>query len=236
MTRVLDVARIHLVNWRIAVLLPFGILTLVFLLNLAIFAVVRTIDTTGGTGQVYTTGGAVALYIFVLINSVQAITQVFPFTLGLSVTRWTFFVATGCYMAVQAVAFALVLTLGLVLERATGGWGVAMTFFGSAMPAQENLLVQWLIFVALLLVFAAIGLLFGVVFKRWGPIGIYTALVGLAVVLVAAVLLITWQGRWTALFDAVVAQPPLALGVGYPVLLSVLIGGAGWLALRRATP
>ncbi len=236
MTRVLDVARIHLVNWKIAIVLPVGILTMVFLLNLAIFATVRAINTTGGSPEVYTTGGAVTLYIFVLVSAVQAITQVFPFALGLSVTRWHFYVATGLYVAAQSLAFGLLLTLGVALERATGGWGVGMRFFGSGMPLQENLFVLWLIFVALLLVSAAVGVLFGVVFKRWGQIGIYTALIGLAVILTAAVLLVTWQGWWIALFETVTAQPPLVGGVGYPVLVALLAVGAGWLALRRTTP
>jgi hypothetical protein len=236
MTRVLDVARIHLVNWRIAVLLPVGILLMVFLLNLVVVSTVRTVTTTGGSPEVSTTGGAVALSIFVFVSAVQAITQVFPFALGLSVTRWDFYVATSWYVTAQAVAFGLVLTLGLALERATGGWGVGMRFFTSAMPAPENLFVHLVTFVALLLASAAAGMLCGVVVKRWGQIGVYAALVGLAVAVTGAVLLITWQGWWDAVVDVVAAQPPLALGVGYPALAAVLVGGAGWLALRRATP
>jgi hypothetical protein len=157
MTRVLDVARIHLVNWRIAVALPVGIVVVVFLLNLAVTSTVRAINTTGGSPEVGGASGAAALYIFVLVNSVQAITQVFPFALGLSVTRRTFYSATALYVAVQAVAFGLLLTLGLALERATAGWGIGMRFFGSTMPAGENPFVHWMIFVALLLVSAAVA-------------------------------------------------------------------------------
>lgn len=236
MTRVLDVARIHLVNWRMAVVMPLGILTLVLLLNWAILATVRGVGAESDFSAGFTTGGMVTMYVFVFVIALQAITQVFPFALGLSVTRRAFYLATSLYGLVQAVVFGLLLTLGLVVERATAGWGVGMVFFGSAAPVQNDLFVNGLSYIALLLASFAVGTAFGVVYKRWGQVGVYAVLVGLAVALTGAALIVTWQGWWLALGETIIDQPPLALGVGYPLLLAAVLGGAGWLALRRATP
>ncbi|MDN5749558.1 MAG: hypothetical protein L0H64_13755 [Pseudonocardia sp.] len=228
MTRVVDVARIHVVNRRLAVGLPLAVLLGVLLLNIAIAIV-------AGTGEVKT-GSVTAIYAVVGITMLQAITQFFGFALGLGVTRRAFYAGTALFAVVQAIGYGLLLTLGVVAERATGGWGVGLSFFRFGVSVQESPVVHWLDFSAGLLVFSAAGVAFGVVFKRWGLLGVYATLLTLAAVLIAAAAVIGWQGWWPQVFSLFSSLPSPVAGAGVLALCAVAIGGAGWLVLRCATP
>jgi hypothetical protein len=232
MRRLLDVARIQLINPLLALGMPLGLLVLVFALNLGIFAAIGDVAPPGG--QI--TGAMASIYIAVLILHLQTMTQFFPFLLGLGVTRRQFYAGTTIFVVGQAMVFGLVLMVGRALEIATGGWGMNLVFFRFGLPEQSNVFTQWLGYVVPFLVFSAIGLFAGVVFKRWGQIGVYAVSLGTAVILAVAAVVITLQGAWFSVGRFFVDLPPLALGAGYPLLLALLIGGAGWLTVRRAVP
>jgi hypothetical protein len=232
MRRLLDVARIQLINPLLALGMPLGLLVLVFALNLGIFAAIGDVAPPGG--QI--TGAMASIYIAVLILHLQTMTQFFPFLLGLGVTRRQFYAGTTIFVVGQAMVFGLVLMVGRALEIATGGWGMNLVFFRFGLPEQSNVFTQWLGYVVPFLVFSAIGLFAGVVFKRWGQIGVYAVSLGAAVILAVAAVVITLQGAWSSVGRFFVDLPPLALGAGYPLLLALLIGGAGWLTVRRAVP
>jgi hypothetical protein len=56
------------------------------------------------------------------------------------------------------------------------------------------------------------------------------------VLLGAAAVIITWQQAWGAVGRFFADTSALMLLAGYPLVLSVLLAAAGYLALRRATP
>jgi hypothetical protein len=232
MRRLLDVARIQLINPLLAIGMPLGLLVIVFALNLAIFAAIGGVAPPGGK----ITGALASIYIAVLALHLQTMTQFFPFLLGLGVTRRQFYLGTSIFVVGQAMVFGLVLMVGRAVEIATGGWGMNLMFFRFGLPEQSNVFTQWLGYVVPFLVFSAIGLFAGVVFKRWGQIGVYAVSLGAAVILAVAAVVITLQGAWSSVGRFFVDLPPLALGAGYPLLLALLIGGAGWLTVRRAVP
>ncbi|WAM15738.1 hypothetical protein OYT95_03535 [Rhodococcus sp. JS3073] len=80
--RVLTVSRIHTVAWPLLVAWPLGVLVASFTIGAAIFAMVG--DTGSDTNF---TGGVFSLFGFALAFYLQAMTQTFPFALGMSVTR-----------------------------------------------------------------------------------------------------------------------------------------------------
>jgi hypothetical protein len=230
MRRVIEVARIQTVNWFMVIGLPLTVLAFALLLNLAIFAVLGTTTPEGRT-----TGALVSLYITMGIAHLQTMTQLFPFAIGMSVTRRAFYAASALVIVVQAVAYGILLVIGTQLETATGGWGLGIRFF--ALPfLPDGLLPQWLALTVPMIAISAVAVFVGVVFKRWGQVGVYTALIGGAVLLTGFVLLVTWQGWWPAVGAFLGSQPPLAMLAGYPLLVAAVFGGAGWLVLRRATP
>jgi hypothetical protein len=76
----------------------------------------------------------------------------------------------------------------------------------------------------------------GVVFKRWGQLGVYAVVIAFGVIVAVAVVLVTWLQLWSAVGSFFVDTPPLVLLAGYPLLLALVLGAAGFLAIRRATP
>jgi hypothetical protein len=82
----------------------------------------------------------------------------------------------------------------------------------------------------------ALFALIGVVFKRWGQNGVWALLLGSGLALGGLTVLITWRDWWPDLGAWFAGQPVLALTSGYPLVVAVVAGALGWLALRRATP
>lgn len=231
MTRTVRVARFQLTPWPVTLGWPWGILALVFLINLAIFGV---LDRAGqGGGQ---PGGLVAIYIVLFISYLQAMNQIFSFALGFSVTRHRFYAATSLLAVAQSLVYGVVLYLFKLLESATGGWGVSMRFFGLTFLVQDNTLLQVLVYVMPFLVAAFLGVLLGIVFKRWGTNGLLTSGAGSIVVFGGLAVLVTWTGQWSAIYSWLADQSAAALIAGWPALLTAVLAAAGFLVIRRATP
>ncbi len=232
MNRVLDVVRVQLVNWRGIFAWPLGILALTLVINLVTFGVLS--DDVPSNGRV--TGSLVSIYIVMFVAHLQTITQVFPFALGLSVTRWAFYAGTTVLVVAQGLLFGLLLLLLELVERCTGGWGIGLRYIGLPFLVQDNLLLQWLAYAVPFLAFSAVGVCFGVVFKRWGQSGVYVVTIGAALVLAGLVLLVSRLGWWPAVGRFFTDQSTFALLAGYPLVIAVVLGAAGWLVIRRTTP
>jgi hypothetical protein len=232
MKRVINVVRMQAVNWYTLVLLPVGTLAVAFVINLLIFgaagASIEPDDrVTAGIASIYAVVGAAHL---------STMTQVFSFAVGLSVTRRTFFAATAVVVAAQAALLGLVLTVLGLVERATSGWGIGMRFFGLPFVEQSNPLAQWAVYTAPMVGISALAVLIGVIVKRWGQGGLYLALLGAAVVLGLAVVVVTGREGWPAVGSFFLDRSALTLFVLFPLVLALALGGAGWLAIRRAVP
>jgi hypothetical protein len=232
MNRVLDVARVQAVNWRGIVAWPLGILAFTLVINVAIFGAIG--DAAPPEGRV--TGALSSIYIVMFVAHLQTITQVFPFALGLSVTRRAFFAGTALVVVAQALFFGLVLLLLEWVERTTGGWGVGVRYFGLPFLIQENPLTQWLVYVVPFLGVSAIGVFMGVVFKRWGQAGMYVLTMTAGVLAAGFAIVVTWQRSWPSVGSFFTGQSTFALLAGYPLVIALVLGGVGWFTIRRATP
>jgi hypothetical protein len=231
MRRVLDVARMT-ANWTWIFVWPLGILALTLVLNVAIFALIG--DAAPPEGRV--TGALMSIYIVLLVSHVQTMTQVFPFALGMSVTRRAFYAATALLVTAQAVVFGTALVVLDQLERVTGGWGVGVRFFGLPFVQQDGVFAQWLVYTVPFLACSAVGVVIGVIFKRWGQAGLFVAGIGATVALAGLAMLVTWRQWWPAVGSFFTGQSTFALLTVYPLLIALVLGGAGWVAVRRATP
>ncbi|GLY43107.1 hypothetical protein Amsp01_091300 [Amycolatopsis sp. NBRC 101858] len=230
MTRVLDVARIQLVNWPVLLAYPLGLLAVLPLLGWGI-------DVSNGAGAL----GAHELYLLPALWGVvapahlQSMTQVFPFALGLGVTRRTFAAATALVVLGQALLLGLVMVALAVVERSTGGWGREARIFGLDVLGQHGPAALWFVYSGPLVAVSAIGVLAGVVFQRWRQTGIYLALAGAVALLAGIKLLVSQRSWWPAIGDFLGGQPSFALYTAYPLVLALALGGVAWLVLRRAT-
>lgn len=81
-----------------------------------------------------------------------------------------------------------------------------------------------------------LGLAIGVVFKRWGQMGMYVLGMASAVLVGGLAVLATMLGWWAAMGRFIAAQSTAGLLAGYPLALAVLFAAAGYLLIRRATP
>ncbi|NLU79030.1 hypothetical protein HCA58_11715 [Micromonospora sp. HNM0581] len=231
MNRTLIVARLQFVAWCSVVGWPWGILMLSFLINVALFSTI-------GDSEDFEprTGGLVSIYIVMFIASINAITQDFPFALGLGVSRRSFYLGNVLNYAGQAISYAAVLYLLAVIEEATDGWGVNLLFFGLPFLVVDNPVLRFLSFALPFLLLGFVGIAIALVFKRWGVNGMLTlsttALAGLG----GLVVLANWRGWWSVIGGWLADQPGWALLVGWPALLTLPLAGISYLIIRRATP
>ncbi|ASR35305.1 hypothetical protein BAY61_10200 [Prauserella marina] len=232
MSRVWNVVRIQLVNAPMVIGNPLLVLAIAFATNLAIFGVIS--DTAEPGSMV--TGAIMSIYITLLVSHIITMTQIFTFALGLSVTRRTFYAATSVLIVGQAIGYGILMYLMLLLERATGGWGMDLKFFGVPFMVNDNPLLQFLIYTVPFLFMSFIGVYVGIVFKRWGQPGVYALTIGTGAVAAILGILATWQQWWPAVGRFFADQSPMSLFAGYPFVLAVILAGIGFLTLRRATP
>jgi hypothetical protein len=232
MNRVLRLARLQITSWPTLLGWPLAIVGVAFVFNLAFFASIG--DEIPGDQKV--TGGLASIYLVQLVVCAQLMTQVFSFAVGLNATRRTFFLAACVVAGVQSLMFGVLLYGFAAIERATGGWGIKMSFFAVDYLVDGYSPAGILIYTVPLLLMSAIGLFIGVVFKRWGTNGIWTLSVLLIAVVGSVAVLITLQDGWAAVGPWLGDQSPLALLAGWALVpLAALLAGS-YTALRRAVP
>ncbi|RZT83819.1 hypothetical protein EV383_0638 [Pseudonocardia sediminis] len=231
--RVVTAARLNVVDAKVRLGMPWLVVGAAFLINLLIFVLVRS--NVGETGPEYT-GALAALYISMAAAYIQTMTQTFPFALSLGLTRRHFYLGVSLVVVMESLMHGVLLTVALAIERATGGWGMDLNFFGVPFLVQSNPVLQVVVYTVPLLALGFLGLLAGTVFRRWGQIGVYTAAIGSTLVLGGLAVLITWQQWWGSVGEFFSATPDLALVGVYPLVLVVLAAAGGFLMVRRATP
>ncbi|RJK96256.1 hypothetical protein [Vallicoccus soli] len=230
MNRVLTVARLHVVGWPGFLGWPWGILASSFLVNLAIWNVVEEAGSGSGTG------GVVSLPIVAAVAASQWVTRLLPLAMALGASRRAFFLATLLACTALAAVHGTGLLLGDALERATGGWGASLEFFGAFVPEGAGAATRWAALTAPVLAALVAGVATGAVLQRWGTNGLFVTTSALVLVLGGAAVLVSARGWWGDLGDALTAMPAATLLGALPLALAAALAGAAWAALRRTTP
>ena len=228
MKRALTVLRLHLVPGPLAVLWPWLILAISFVVNLVIFGL------TDIPASDRATGGLGSVYGVVVFSTMAFCTQAFPFALGLGVTRRDFLAGTALFLLAQAVLAGVALTALAWVERATGGWGISMRFFTPGFVHRGNVAAQFAVYAVPFLAMCCLGLALGTVLRRWGPTGMYWLSIGAIVLVGAAMAVVGWRDWWGPVLRFFTDTDPVALAAGYPLLVVVAAAGLAWLGLRRA--
>ena len=230
MTRTLAAARLHLVNPLVMLGIPWLVAGISFAINVAVYAL-----TPAGEGEHAITGGVASLYVTVLVVFVQAVTQLLPFAMGLSLSRRTFYL--GALVAVaQSLYYGLTLSVLVAIEGATGGWGVDLAFWGPGPMDVDDFALQVLVSGGPMLAATFIGIGVGVVMKRWGQLGMWSLIVGTVVVLGGLSVLITWLEAWGDLGDWFGNRSVATIAAALPAALAVALAGISWAGIRRTVP
>jgi hypothetical protein len=229
MTAWIKVARFHLVDRFSFTAMPWVVLTIDFMVWLAIA------DAAGGGGSVQIpTGAVVAIYVFFFVVGILSIGRSMPFAFALGVSRRSYYAGTVLLAVSLAAVYGLALAVLQVIEQASGGWGVGLHFFRVVYILPGPWYLTWLTsFVVLALMFVC-GMWVGLIYRRWGMLGLVAFTVLLVTALVVGVVAITHVQAWPAIgqfFTTISAA-------GLTGLLAALAAGlvaSGYATMRHVT-
>jgi hypothetical protein len=221
----------HTVAWPLAIGAPAAILFIAFAIGWILFLAIPNPD-----GKTQFTGGVTSVFFFGIGFYVQAMTQTFPFALGLSVTRREFFTATALTGLVQSVVFGTIVYLLSLVETATSGWGVHMRMFGIFDYLTSSPPTRLLTLIALFFLVSCLGLLIGTIYLRWKLLGLMTMGAAAIVVIGGTLIFIAWRQAWLTVGDAIADTPRFVSMVLIPVVVGIASLLGGWAALRRTSP
>jgi len=229
MSNILKVGRLHLVDRFGYTWLLWAVLAFTFAINLVIFAIVPLTQPTGNY-----TGALVTIYIFMAIIGVQAATKFLPFAFTLGVSRRTYYLGTVGLVVGLCLLYSGILTVLWWVEGLTNGWGLQVHFFRVPWildgPWYQVLITSF----ALLALVFLVGLWLGLIYRRFGLTGSVVAYAILTLLVVAVIMIITWQQAWSAFGNFLVNLDILAAS-GIVLLVGVVVAVGGYLTIRRIT-
>ena len=240
--RIRNVVQLHTVNRLQAFGWPLVImaisLTITLIIGALVLNVASSMDSAGmadvrdGMSQGMQWNGAIFALLGPLIGfGFIAMGQYFPLALGLGLTRREFATGTALVFAGNAAFYAVIITIGKVIEVATGGFGLGIRFFDvvyTGMGAWWQTLIQTFL---LILVVMLVGAAITTAFHRWGQSFLWVFWIALALVVLA----ITAAMLLSEPFQGFVAGAA-GMDWGWWMLVVAGIGAVGaavWLALVR---
>ena len=231
MTRVLKAARLHLIHPSVMLGIPVLVVGISFAINVATWHLTPAGEDDGGFS-----GGVAALYITVMVVYVQAVTQLLPFAMGVSISRRTFFLGTALMAALQSLGYGVALSALVSIENATGGWGRDLDYWAPGIVEVGNPVLQVFASAAPMLAFAFLGVGMGVVHQRWGQAGTWGLIVGSVVLFGGLALLLTWLQAWGDVGDWFADRSVVSLTVGLPLVVAAVAAIASFPGVRRVVP
>ncbi|MBX9719423.1 MAG: ABC transporter permease [Microbacteriaceae bacterium] len=234
-TRLGSVVRLLFANPWTAVYTPLLILGVVFLMNMAIWGIVRASIPPEGEMDSSINGGVLFLFVYMLVVAVQSVNHAFPLALGYGSTRRDFVLGFGVFAVVLSLGYSALLVVASLIERATGGWGVGHSFF----TTDELWRAEWWEGLALsllaFLLFFSIGAATASVYVRWKALGMYAFWGGLVFLGIGGAALVTLLGAWGQV-GAFFAWAGVLGSAAWSLIITALCWLAAWVILRRATP
>lgn len=241
LARVIRIVRLITANPWTTIILPWMILGVILLGNIAIWAILNASlapeDMADASEGIQYSGASSWLFVYMTVVAVQAMNLTFPLALGYGATRREFSLGTAVAFVLLSAMFAVGLTVLSVIEKVTGGWGLGGSMFTAIYfgGTEAAWYVKLGIYFFGMLFFFSVGSFFGAVFVRWRGLGLTAAFVLIGVVAIAAVAIITLGGQWPAVGRFFADSG--ALGVAAWLLVPTALSGVlGYLVLRRATP
>lgn len=217
MNAVITVVRYHLVRPVLFVAIPWATLALAFAVNVA------------RGGDTFRDGLVVFFGMFFVVG-VQRIGGWLPFGLALGATRRSFYAGTALLGVSMSLVSGLVIAGLQAIERATGGWGLSITFFRVPYLLNEPWYATWLTsFVGLSLLFVY-GMWYGIVYRRWDALGVLAFIA----VQVLVALAVTFAYSWSGVGGHLPSLTALDL-TGVIAALTVVFLAGGHATIRRVT-
>jgi hypothetical protein len=181
-------------------------------------------------------GYLIGIFLYFAILGMQTVGRSLPFGLTLGASRRSFYSGTALAGMAVALVSGLVLAVLQAIERATGGWGLSMRFFRVPYVLNGPWYATWLTSAVGMFALFVYGMWYGIVNHRWGPIGVLAFIAAQALVVVAGVVVVTFEHWhvWSAATGSFTGLTALGL-TGVIAALAVLFLAGGHATIRRAT-
>jgi hypothetical protein len=173
--------------------------------------------------------GVIVIFSMFFVAGAQRVSRWLPFGLALGATRRAFYAGTALLGASASLVSGLALAGLQAVERATGGWGLSVTFFRVPYLLNGPWYATWLTSFVMLSALFAYGMWCGIVNFRWGMPG----LLAFAVVQVPAGIAIAFARSWAYPGGQPASLSALGL-TGIIAALTLLILAGGHATIRRA--
>lgn len=236
--RVLNIVRLHLTNPWNTIILPWMIMGIILIGNLAVWALVLANTPTADLADVREglgySGASTYIFVYIMIVAVQAIAVTFPFALGYGVTRRDYYLGTALTFVGLSAMFSIGLTILAAIEDATNGWGLGGRMF-TAVYYGDSWGPRLFIYFAAFLFFFSVGMAAASIWVRWKANGLIAFFVGLGIIVIGGGALFTFTGTWGA-FGSFFANAGLVGSFAWSLVISAIAIVGGFFVLRRATP
>ncbi|WP_022885625.1 hypothetical protein [Glaciibacter superstes] len=238
--RIWNVVRLHLVDRRTYIGIPWIIVAFAFLISIVLSNIIGFVTGDGLGGAEATANqryswAVLAPQWYLIVVAVQSIGLTFPFALGFSVTRRDFYLGTSLMFvlisAFNAVAFAVLTQI----EKVTDGWWMGTYMFNALWFGVDGWYVDLLSFFVLQLLVFFIGASVTTIYMRWRIVGMLVFAITVAVVVLGTLSLITFTSSWPAVATWF-GQQGIAGIFLWLLVPTVLAAVGGYVTLRRATP
>ncbi|SFF00851.1 hypothetical protein SAMN05216251_107191 [Actinacidiphila alni] len=177
-------------------------------------------------------GGLAAVFLVTFTVGVQSVVRALPYALTLGVSRRTYFLGATALAVAMAACFGLLVGVGQIAERATGGWGMHMAYFRVPYLLDGPWYLSWLTASVVFVLLFVYGMWYGLVFRRGGLPGCTAFGAAQLTVLALAAVVTTWAHGWHRIghfFAAVTATGVTGLLAAAVVVLIV----GGFATIRR---
>jgi hypothetical protein len=238
--RIWNVVRMHLVDKRTYVGIPWIIVAGAFLITVVISNIIGYATGNGLGGAEATENqryswAVLAPQWYLIVVAVQSIAFSFPFALGYSVTRREFYLGTSLLFVLISAFNAVAFTLLTQVEKLSHGWFMGTYMFNALWFGIDDWWVDLLAFFVMQLLVFFVGASVATIYMRWRMPGMLVFWVSFAALLVGSVALITYTNSWPAVGTWFAAQGTAGVFL-WLLVPAVLAGVGGYLALRKATP
>jgi hypothetical protein len=192
---------------------------------LATLAFAFAVDVARG-GDIWRDAGLFGISVLFFVTGVQRIGGWLPFGLALGATRRSFYAGTALLGVSMSLVYGLVIAGLQAIERATGGWGLSVTFFRVPHLLNGPWYATWLTSFTGLSALFVYGMWYGIVNRRWGMLGL------IAFIAVQALVVLAYF--WAGLGRPVTSVSALDL-TGVIAALTVVFLAGGHATIRRVT-
>lgn len=188
------------------------------------------------TEPMYTGASQAALWALVFIAAYSA-THTFPFAMALSYSRRVFVIGTILAFTAVSLGLGAAFALAAWVEELTGGYGIDAYNFNLPYltSGPGGLFSAGLMVAVLTLMLMLLGFGVTILYRRMGLVPFWAALLGIAVVIAAAIMLITTGGSWGTVWEWAARQTALSLA-GWLTPPTLGLGALSYAAIRRAVP